>query len=78
MRLGHRISGGTSNLLKRVSLKRFSDRLVLDVEPDAHEIVNEVVARRFQNLAQIMNLRPEIAGLSDDAYGATSDLPIQA
>ncbi|WP_281301187.1 MULTISPECIES: Ppx/GppA family phosphatase [unclassified Iodidimonas] len=78
LRLGHRISGGTSNLLKRVSLKRFSDRLVLDVEPDAHEIVNEVVARRFQNLAQIMNLRPEIAGLSDDAYGAISDLPIQA
>jgi exopolyphosphatase / guanosine-5'-triphosphate,3'-diphosphate pyrophosphatase len=51
MRLGQRLSGGTARPLAQSSLTFDGDQMVLQLEPTTAVLANEVVERRFKQLA---------------------------
>ncbi|GEQ96768.1 hypothetical protein JCM17844_04050 [Iodidimonas gelatinilytica] len=73
LRLGHRVSGGTSKLLKRVRLKSSGDHLVLEVDDGFETIVNDVVERRLKALADQMHLTSSV----ELALNETSNIAIK-
>ena len=66
LRLGQRLSGGTSGLLKRCKLQRQGKELVLTVAVEDKHLVGEVVERRLQSLGNAMQLPARIELLSSE------------
>jgi len=67
LRLGQRISGGTSGLLKRCKVQRRGKELTLTVTAEDKHLVGEVVERRLQSLGGALQLpaRIEVTGSED-------------
>ena len=61
-RLGETISGGVPGLIQRFALQPNKKRKVLRLRfPRGDErLVGEIVVKRFETLAQVMNLDPKI------------------
>jgi exopolyphosphatase/guanosine-5'-triphosphate,3'-diphosphate pyrophosphatase len=60
LRLGQRLSGGTSAGLKAAVLSHTPSTLILSVAEETKEIAGDVVVRRLEALARALGLKPEI------------------
>ncbi len=60
LRLGQRLSGGTSSALGKASLKLTDESVELHVRERWRKVVGEVVSRRLETLAKAMGRRAEV------------------
>ncbi len=67
LRLGQRLSGGTSGLLKRCKLQRKGKELVLTVSAENKHLVGEVVERRLKALGNAMQMPSRIDILESES-----------
>ncbi len=67
MRLGETLCGGVAGVLGRFSLKPSPRRGVLKFQcrRDNRNMLGEVVVRRFEALASLMELEPEVRFIDD-------------
>ncbi|MEO9468866.1 Ppx/GppA family phosphatase [Parasphingorhabdus sp.] len=56
MRLAQRLSGGTRNPLEQTKLRKVDGRLELSMAADLQDLYGEAVAKRHEQLANMMNL----------------------
>ena len=60
IRLAQRLSGGTASILKRTSLAVRGEHLVLTLRKSDQGLYSETVAKRFRQLAAVMELSPVV------------------
>jgi exopolyphosphatase/guanosine-5'-triphosphate,3'-diphosphate pyrophosphatase len=60
IRLAQRLSGGTSSILRRTSVTRDGDHLVLSLGKNDEALYSETVAKRFRQLATALTLSPVV------------------
>ncbi len=60
MRLGQRLSGGTRNPLEQTQLRKTEGRLEIILAADLRALYGDAVAKRHNQLAQMMDLEPAL------------------
>jgi exopolyphosphatase/guanosine-5'-triphosphate,3'-diphosphate pyrophosphatase len=63
MRLGQRLSGGVASVLERTKLEADSRSLTLRVPAGEEALIGDAVMRRFETLAEALDLKPETGRL---------------